>query len=703
MLSDSVKTTIQTAYSQYLTSKALTARVGQRSMLAQVARTLGGLECDAEGHRLGDAAIAVIEAGTGTGKTVGYVLSAIPVAMAKEKKLVISTATVALQEQVVTKDIPDILKHTNLEFKAVLAKGRGRYLCTHKLEQLIQFYSGTVVAMSLFEETMAADEATLLQYNDLMATFGSGQWSGDRDQWPDKLPDSTWHTVTSTHRECLNRRCPHYQNCPFFEARKALEDADVIIANHDLVMADLALGGGAILPAPEDTIYIFDEGHHLPDKALMHFANQLTVKFMLNQLESWRKQVPKVRLELAYGDHSERLMDDLSDGLIQCHQHLAMAWTALQPWFERLNSDDRTLTLMQPEQREPLNEILIPLQSPFVALYTTLAAIEESIRKRLSGTTDVDEKDRLQLALPVIGRWLSRIEPARDLIASWLRPDPEQYPPTARWLDRIDTPENQDLVLNTSPVSANQVLRAFLWNRCAGAIVTSATLTIEGKFDRFMNQAGLGPSADLLRLDSPFDYPNRVVVKIPEFAVDGGKREIHTQSIVELVNTLLPKETGNLVLFSSRAQMQEVYSLLGPDWRELITLQDDLPKTALLAHHRERLERGGGSTLFGLASLSEGVDLPGNYLTHLVIAKIPFGVPDDPINSTLSGWLEQKGLNPFSLVTLPSATIRLVQACGRLIRHETDSGTIWFMDRRIVERRYGRSIIKSLPNFRWEY
>jgi ATP-dependent DNA helicase DinG len=702
MLSDNVKNTIQSAYSTYLEAKSLKSRHGQKHMLAQVARTLGGIELDAEGKKKTDAAIAVIEAGTGTGKTVGYVVSAVPVAMALEKKLVIATATVALQEQVVNKDIPDILKNTDLDFKAVLAKGRGRYLCTHKLEQLIQFYGGTVVAMSLFEETMEADEATLGSYNELMSTFGSGEWSGDRDQWPDKLDNALWHPITSTHRECLNRRCPHYQNCPFFEARKELEDADVIIANHDLVMADLSLGGGAILPAPEDTIFVFDEGHHLPEKALMHFSNQLTFKFLLNQLDSWKKQLPKVRLELAYGEQSEYLVDELNDNILQMHQHLAIAWTALQPWYQRLDGDEKTLTLLQPEQQQPISEILEPLASPATALFSTLSAIEDSIKKRLSSTTEVDEKERLQSVMPVIGRWVSRVEPAKDLISSWLNLDSPEAPPTARWIDRIDTPEIQDLVLNTSPVSANSVLRGYLWNRCCGAVVTSATLTIERRFDRFLTQSGISDTADVMQVPSPFDYPNLVKAIIPKFAKDGSKKEIHGESIVELIENLLPKESGNLVLFSSRAQMLDVYGKLSESWQALITLQDDLPKTALLKHHKDRLEEGGGSTLFGLASLAEGVDLPGNYLTNLVIAKIPFGVPDDPISSTLSMWLEGRGMNPFQIVTLPAATIRMVQACGRLIRHESDTGTIWLMDRRLVDKRYGRTIMNSLPNYGWQ-
>jgi ATP-dependent DNA helicase DinG len=251
-------------------------------------------------------------------------------------------------------------------------------------------------------------------------------------------------------------------------------------------------------------------------------------------------------------------------------------------------------------------------------------------------------------------------------------------------------------------VSANGVLKGYLWNRACAVIVTSATLTIENRFDRFLAQAGIPDTADLMKVNSPFDYPNLVKANIPSISVDGSKRDLHSASIVSLINDKLPKETGNLILFSSRAQMWEVYEQLSTEWKGIVTLQDDLPKTALIAHHKERLEEGGGSTLFGLASLAEGVDLPGNYLTHLVIAKIPFGVPDDPISSTMSMWLENKNMNPFQIITLPAATIRMVQACGRLIRHENDSGTIWMMDRRLVDKRYGKTIINSLPNYHWQ-
>ncbi|MEX2320366.1 MAG: ATP-dependent DNA helicase DinG, partial [Saccharospirillum sp.] len=186
MLPPELKETIQTAYSKYLTARDLKARSGQKHMLAHIARTLSDVELSAEGERQGAAPIAVVEAGTGTGKTIGYALSAIPIAQHFDKRLVIATATVALQEQVVQKDIPDILASSGLSFNAVLAKGRGRYLCLQRLEQSIQMQEGAVTALSLFEETMADDEAALQVYTDMLDQFGRGQWNGDRDQWPDR-------------------------------------------------------------------------------------------------------------------------------------------------------------------------------------------------------------------------------------------------------------------------------------------------------------------------------------------------------------------------------------------------------------------------------------------------------------------------------------------------------------------------------------
>ena len=217
-----------------LAAREFKPRRGQREMIAQVARTLTG---DAP-------RIAVIEAGTGTGKTAGYCLAAIPAAQALNKTLVISTATIALQEQVTLHDIPDLKANAGLEFSATLAKGRGRYVCLKRLDDHLK-YQGQQ-EMALFD---VGDSDHVVLYQSMLEEIARGQWDGELDSWPTELPDGAWSGVTTDHRGCSNNRCSFFKQCPFFKARNNLEGSDVIVANHDLVLADLALGGARYYPS----------------------------------------------------------------------------------------------------------------------------------------------------------------------------------------------------------------------------------------------------------------------------------------------------------------------------------------------------------------------------------------------------------------------------------------------------------------------
>ncbi len=210
-------------------------------MIAHVARTLTG-----DGQR-----IAVIEAGTGTGKTAGYCLAAIPAAQALGKTVILSTATVALQEQVTLHDVPDLKRNAQLKFTVALAKGRGRYLCLKRLDDHLKYHDQQEIPLF---DTVSGEHPAL--YQAMLDKFMQGQWDGELDSWPDELADGAWSGVTTDHRGCSNSRCSYFKQCPFFKARNALEGTDVIVANHDLVLSDLALGGGAVLPEPEDSINI---------------------------------------------------------------------------------------------------------------------------------------------------------------------------------------------------------------------------------------------------------------------------------------------------------------------------------------------------------------------------------------------------------------------------------------------------------------
>ncbi len=198
---------------------------------------------------------------------------------------------------------------------------------------------------------------------------------------------------------------------------------------------------------------------------------------------------------------------------------------------------------------------------------------------------------------------------------------------------------------------------------------------------------------------SPFNYDN-ALLQVPRDAGDAGDPQSHTLSLIEKLPSVLDKNLGSLVLFSSRRQMLEVYENLPAEWRQRILVQDDRPKQETLREHRLRIDDGVGSVIFGLASFAEGVDLPGEYCQHVVIAKIPFSVPNDPIEEALAEWIKDRGGNPFMEIAVPDASLKLIQACGRLIRTEKDSGTITIMDNRLVTKRYGSAILDSLPPFK---
>jgi len=299
---------------------------------------------------------------------------------------------------------------------------------------------------------------------------------------------------------------------------------------------------------------------------------------------------------------------------------------------------------------------------------------------------------------PVIGTWQSRAEANRELWASYAVPDSTTSVPKARWLTPVDSSGNIDIEVCSSPILASKTLEYSLWEKCCGAVVTSATLTALGNFQRFQMRAGTPNNANYQVVPSPFNFA-QATLEIPAFAVDASNADVHTISLIDHLPKLLNKKEGTLVLFSSRRQMQEVYDEMPDSIRDLILIQGDNSKQEMLTQHKRKIDDGEGSILFGLASFAEGVDLPGDYCRHVVIAKLPFAVPDDPIESALSEWVESRGGNPFMDITVPDASLKLVQACGRLLRTETDTGKISLLDRRILTKRYGKAILNSLPPF----
>ena len=255
------------------------------------------------------------------------------------------------------------------------------------------------------------------------------------------------------------------------------------------------------------------------------------------------------------------------------------------------------------------------------------------------------------------------------------------------------------LPISSHPISVAEELHERLWSRCAGAVLTSATLSVARDFTAFQRKSGIGADQVFVSMSSPFRFQEQAVLHIPQMEHDPGDADAHTAELSSIIPELVGQDTGALVLFTSWRQMLRVNDDIDADFRDRVLMQGDLSKMEILSRHRARIDNGEPSCIFGLASFAEGVDLPGDYCRHVVIAKIPFSVPNDPVEATLSEWIREKGGNAFYEVMLPNAALRVVQAAGRLLRTETDSGRVTILDRRIVSKSYGKLILDSLPPF----
>lgn len=701
MLDKELKNKIQEAYTAFLNNRGLKSRYGQKMMIAEVARNLAAITNNHEGQRSGGAHICVTEAGTGTGKTMAYLLASVPIAMQRKKKVVVSTATVALQEQLILKDLPQLVTEAGVNLTYGLAKGRGRYFCISNAEKVLE-QQNELGQIALYEDeaSQKLQQTDVEEVKELLSQYASGEWDGDRDGLKSTVPDAIWRLTTSDHMQCTNRRCSNFSVCPFFKARQQLDQWDLIVANHDLVLADLSLGGGAILSAPEDTIYIFDEGHHLGTKTTGHFSYQLRVKSSIRWLAKVTRSLNKLLNDadhIVLRDHIEKLSTPFAD-----MERSLQEWQLL---LDQLLADKITGF----SDRYRFAQGMIPESLQLICHNFAIAAervvqkfeqIVDLLKEALDGELADLPKEIGERWYPQMGIFLSRLQTMYWLARSYSTPDGKGSLPTARWVVRVDGNEGLDLECCSSPVSAAETLQEHLWKQCYGAIITSATLTALGRFDRVYSDLGIPSESPCSIFMSPFDFANAAELSVPAMRTDPGNPDAHNQELAEFMCQILPNEASTLVLFSSWRQMRYVLEQMPDKIASKILVQGDLAKHEILRQHRERVDMQQPSVIFGLASFAEGVDLPGDYLTHVIITKLPFGVPDDPVDATYSEWLESQGRNPFEEWVIPMASMRLTQATGRLLRTEQDKGKITLLDRRFVTRRYGKQLLAALPPYR---
>jgi ATP-dependent DNA helicase DinG len=704
MLGDELKDEIQGAYTRLLSEKGYKARHCQRVMIADIARTIGNVETDDEGERRDGPNICVVEAGTGTGKTIAYALAALPIAKAMGKRLVISTATIALQEQIVYLDLPDIRKHAALDFSFVLAKGRRRYLCLSRLDLALQETGSMNQTLSFYDdERFEPEESHRVLYQDMIESLGRGEWDGDRDNWQVEIDNPAWFRVSTDHVQCTGKRCSHYENCYFYRARERIHKVDCVVTNHDLVLADMMMGGGAVLPAPEDAIYIFDEGHHLPAKAGNHFSSFLA----LHSAQGWLTQMPSSLVQMAAElqqvgilPHGQGQFEEaVNEAIAGIDQMSAL----LEPLAEDAKHDDKGWQF-----RFPMGVVggeIRQLSGDLMQSFTRLLRLSESLVTALDDRmSDVDVDERCEYWLPVVSAMAARVESALGLWSIYARDDMPGAAPNARWITfrEAGSLNGVDTLLSACPISVSEALAELLWSRAFACVITSATLSMGGDFSRFRDQAGIAEENYFKTLPSPFRFHDQAVLNVPVMSVDPRDVEEHTAEICRLLPGILEGDAGSLVLFTSWRQMLAVIEEIDPGFAEIVLSQGTLTKAEIVHRHKQRIGKGGVSCIFGLASFAEGIDLPGEYCAHVVLAKIPFAVPDDPVGATLSEWIESEGRNSFQEIMIPDAALKMVQACGRLLRTETDVGRVTILDRRLVTQRYGARLLDALPPFRRE-
>ena len=690
MLSEDLRQSVRDAFSNLTQAKALKPRWGQRQMIAEVANTLGDSE---------RSPFLAIEAGTGTGKTIAYSIAALPVAKAQGKTLVIATATIALQEQLILKDLPEIKRHSGINFSYQLAKGRSRYLCLYKLDQLIQGSPDTpMLSMYPDEAELPEGEEAQRTYDAMLLAVSDDSWDGDLDSWPDALEPSVIRSVTTDHSQCLGRRCPHITGCSFFRAREGLEEADVIVTNHDLVLSDFRLGGGLILSAPEDSFYIFDEGHQLAEKCLQHFACFARSGRTLNNLaesQQWFESKHTFFLENDVRPESlAAITANQSDLLQLTRDTFGLCWSLLNDRTDTRSDLRFEFGVVQSELREGA-AALRDLWRINRQRLNPLAGLVEALLEE----ADADNRETWEASLNDLQVMVARAEGQIALWDSYAESAEQTGTPWARWMRHYG--DESAIECYASPIYASDILSEHVWDRVSGAVMTSATLTALGSFEHLMQQTGLPEDTKLARVESPFDASRGRFV-VPDMRSNPSNPSEHTDELIERLPSLLEERLGTLVLFSSRRQLQEVHEALESKFGDSLLIQGVMSKAEIIAEHRKRIDNNLPSVIFGLASFAEGVDLPGEYCEHVIIAKLPFAAPDNPIDAAHAELLEAEGRNSFMELTVPSASLRLLQACGRLLRTETDEGTITLLDTRIASKRYGRAILETLPRFTFD-
>jgi ATP-dependent DNA helicase DinG len=612
----------------------------------------------------------MVEAGTGVGKSFAYLVPAIQAAARREDfRIVISTHTISLQEQLVRKDIPFLQSVMSDGFKAVLVKGRGNYLSLRRLRVANQKRPGLLADFEMDRDL------------DRIADWARSTRDGSRSDLEFRPLPSVWDLVASDSGNCLGKKCADFDRCFYFKARVQMHDAEILIVNHALLFCDLALrqqnkDHGLL---PQYHVAILDEAHTVEDVASEHLGLRVTrgqIEFLLNRLYVHRGDTGFGLLVTQGSNDAMRQVQEVRSAADVFFRSI-MAWHELERRPAAQGGGDSARVRRPGIVPDPLSRSLRQLAD----LLTR------------DGTAIKNEEQQIEYMAVA-----NRCRVLADQIEAWLK---QKLGEQVYW---IDVTNRKRASLASAPIDVAPILRQILFEKVPSVILVSATLNVGGGagFDHFQKRLGFPSGQPTLQLGSPFDYRKQAELYLFPSMPDPGKNsdEFERASVVKIRDFVLLTGGRAFVLFTSNQAMDRAAAALR-GWLkqngiQMLCQSDGLPPARMI----EQFKRQPRTVLFGVASFWQGVDVPGDALSNVIIAKLPFSPPDRPVIEARAEAIERTGGNAFHDYQVPQAIIRLKQGFGRLIRTRSDHGMVVILDPRVMTKSYGRLFLDALPDCR---
>lgn len=651
-------------------------RPGQLEMVQAVAESLEG------GQHL------IVEAGTGTGKSLAYLIPAALYAIERDTRVLVSTHTIALQDQIRDRDFPTLRRVLNRPLALKVFKGRTHYVCMRKLNQdLANIDFGT-----------PGDE--LVAYMSFLVWL-SETLEGNREELSlQGSPGEVWPRIQSESETCIGKRCPFFKPCYYFRARGAAYDADVVVTNHSLVFSDLK-ADHRVLPKYDHVV--FDEAHHIEDEATKHLGEEV---HLLQALALFSRLVrdhgrhgilPELISRLELSEHRSasvvRSLQQLLDAVLALRPRMENAFITLSRFIPKGQSEARiTPELAESNQWSEFERLTDVIAQTLTEMDDPRSQLEDCIELE----TDEDVKGRLFDAGGFLSELVDQLWTlcrAGELSDTWVN-----------WVETSGTGERKQISLHRNPIEVARILSEQLFANKQTVILTSATLSMEGKFDYVKEQLGLEEAERDGRLESisvasPFQFSRQALLCVPNDVPELAKMNTEESAtyLADSIYHLAKASRGRLMtLFTSHAMLRATAAMVRDPLKslgiELFAQGLDGNRTTLLESFRSRPD----GVLFGAQSFWEGIDLPGDQLTTLVIVRLPFAPPTHPVTAARHERLEAQGKSAFWHASLPEAVVRFRQGFGRLIRTVNDRGVVIVYDKRIVSTRYGGSFVRSL-------